>query len=316
MIIHHSVEEHGVARRSAFNLIELVVVLAIIGVLIGLLLPAVQNARAAAARVNCSNNLKQVALALHNYHDQHTHFPAHPRKGKLGREPDSLLSWMALILPQIDQTALWSTAENACRIDRFSFHNPPHVGNSTVVREYVCPSDGRLFSTLTTPGGENIALTSFIGVAGSTEGATVVVVGSVTLKRPVPGILGQFPGTRLVDVRDGTSQTLMVGERPPPNSLQAGRWYVREGRGRFPGPDAITLLPAPLFLGDECDTRQVAFGPGRLDNQCDRYHLWSLHPGGANFAFADGSVRFLAYSANAVMSALATREGGEHVSAP
>jgi prepilin-type processing-associated H-X9-DG protein len=111
----------------------------------------------------------------------------------------------------------------------------------------------------------------------------------------------------------------MAGERPPPDSLQAGWWYsgsVGDGIG-FRGPNNGFVFGAgSLLMGDPCTPLDKTFGPGRLDNPCDRYHLWSLHPGGANFLFADGSVHFLSFAAEPIMVALASRAGGEVVTLP
>ena len=108
----------------------------------------------------------------------------------------------------------------------------------------------------------------------------------------------------------------MVCERPPPNSYQAGQWYqaamILE---RFGGPDGTMNNSNPVVLGDPCGSGG-GFGPGRLANPCDRLHFWSLHRGGANFVFADGSVRFLPHSANNILSALITRAGGETFELP
>jgi prepilin-type processing-associated H-X9-DG protein len=110
----------------------------------------------------------------------------------------------------------------------------------------------------------------------------------------------------------------MVGERPPPNSFQAGRWYTRHYiPAPFAGPDGIMTIPPAGFVDDlECSVAGRGFGPGRPDNPCDRFQLWSFHPGGANMLFADGSVRYLSYAAAPVMPALATRSGGEVVDVP
>jgi prepilin-type processing-associated H-X9-DG protein len=111
----------------------------------------------------------------------------------------------------------------------------------------------------------------------------------------------------------------MVGERPPPDSLQAGQWYSRQwALEKFGGPD-ITMVTGQglLFVDDrECINAESIFGPGRTDNPCDRLHYWSLHPGGANFLFADGASRYLPYSAKNLMMALASRNGGEIVEIP
>jgi prepilin-type processing-associated H-X9-DG protein/prepilin-type N-terminal cleavage/methylation domain-containing protein len=299
--------------RPAFTLVEALVVIAIIGILVGLILPAVLQARNAAARASCLNNLKQIGLALHHYHDVHGQLPPLPvRKGNQA-DPNAILGWMALILPQIEQDPLYRTSVEACAIDREPRHDPPHVGFSTVIRGYVCPSDSRLLEPLTDDLGRRAGHTSYVGIGG------IIRPGA---KRGMQGALGGGPGCRLTDIRDGTSTTLMAGERPPPDSLQAGWWYPifqMSARG-FQGPNNTLILgntALSVFPWDDgCILRGVTFGPGRLDNPCDRYHLWSLHAGGANFLFADGSARYLPYSAEPLMFALGSRDGGEVVDVP
>ncbi len=131
--------------------------------------------------------------------------------------------------------------------------------------------------------------------------------------------MGGYPGVRIVDITDGSSQTLIVAERPPPDTLQAGKWYTWVAvfgvwANRY-GPDENLVAEGGIVPGDNC-AGPFRFGPGRTDNNCDRYHFWSLHPGGGNFAFADGSVHFLRYSAADILPALATRAGGEVVGVP
>ncbi len=285
--------------RTAFTLIELLVVIGVSGILVSLLSCAVQQVRAAADRAACQNNLKQIALALHSFHDAHGGLPPRPDTGLLE------LSWMGFILPYVEQDALWVATEQAFRVDRRAFHVPPHVGYRTVVKVYVCPADGRLLVPLTDNFGVTAAYTSYVGIAGATTR---------------DGVLGRFPGVRFAEVTDGTSQTVMVGERPPPNSLLAGRWYTPSqdsSWGMYRGPEgSMLVLTLPWLTDPQCGGFVYSFSYGRLDNDCDRYHLWSLHPGGANFAFVDGSVRFLDYSATAVLPALATRAGGEVVELP
>jgi prepilin-type processing-associated H-X9-DG protein len=113
----------------------------------------------------------------------------------------------------------------------------------------------------------------------------------------------------------------MVGERPPPDSLQAGWWYPEYWR--YPeglrGPNNTLIFGTVHLYPDdptECVAGKRTFGPGRSDNPCDRYHLWSFHPGGANFLFADASARFLPYAAEPLMMALGSRNGGEVVELP
>ncbi len=292
------------AVRGGFNLVELLVVVGLVGLLLGLLLPAVQQVREAAARVHCHNNLKQIGLALHHSHDTHGRLPPLPSRGQA--DPQFLLSWMALILPQMGEGPLWAATEQAVRArPRWPFDNPPHVGLATVVKPYACPNDGRLLAPLRDQDGLTAAFTSYLGVNGAAGKG---------------GVIGALPGIRLGEITDGTSLTLMVGERPPPDTLQAGWWYSRirlPGAvwGLLYGPEGSMPVETAGLPDDPCSGPFV-FGPGRLDNPCDRYHFWGLHPGGANFLFADGGVRYLPYSARPLMASLATRSGGEVVSLP
>jgi prepilin-type processing-associated H-X9-DG protein/prepilin-type N-terminal cleavage/methylation domain-containing protein len=300
------------ARRRAFSLVEVLVVIGLIGVLVGLLLPAVQQAREAANRVACLNKLKQIGLALHHFHDAHGRLPPLPVTSSTDRDPNTLLGWMVLILPQLGQEALYRSSAAACRIDPDPLHNPPHVGLATVVRDYVCPDDGRLRAPLTDRFGVRAAFTSYIGIGGALPpGAT----------QGFSGMLDDSPGIPLTAVTDGTSNTLMVGERPPPDSLAAGWWYPalwRYSQG-LRGPNNVLIFGAPAVYQDdpnECVAGKRTFSPGQTGSPCDRYHFWSLHPGGANFLFADGSGRFLAYAAEPLMIPLGTRNGGEVVALP
>jgi prepilin-type N-terminal cleavage/methylation domain-containing protein/prepilin-type processing-associated H-X9-DG protein len=298
-------------ERRAFSLVEVMVTIGVIGVLVSLLLPAVQFARHAAARASCQNNLRQVGLALTNYHAAMGRLPPSPARAPVKHDENVLLGWMALILPHLDQDALYRTSVLACRENDNPTSNPPHVGFATVIPTLVCPADGRL-APMTDRFNFTAAFTTYLGVGGTMEPG---------VSQTSAGIFGNGPGPRLSDVTDGTSQTIMVGERPGPDSLQAGWWYpsfvgVGDGLG---GPNNWMPFGAwILWLQDrECaQARRGFFGPGRLSNPCDRYHFWSLHRGGGNWLFADGSVRFLGYSADPVMPALATLAGGESVTLP
>jgi prepilin-type processing-associated H-X9-DG protein len=292
--------------RCGLSLIEVLVVLGLMGLLISLLLPAVQSVRNAAAKVSCANNMKQVGLALHSYHDSHGRFP--PPRGDLELEdPFATLSWIGFLLPELDQVPLWRTTERAWQIDPIPFHNPPHEGFSTVVSTFVCAADSRLRSPLTDPYGVTAAYGSYIGISGT---------GSIQLD----GVIGRAPGIRLAEITDGTSSTVVVGERPPPDDLNAGRWYsgsygFQPGPAR--GPDEQMPVVGSLPLDNPmCSETPIVFSYGRTSNPCDRYHLWSLHQGGGNFTLADGSVRFLRYESSELLPQLASRSGGEVVTLP
>jgi prepilin-type processing-associated H-X9-DG protein len=285
-------------------------VIGVIGLLIGLLLPAIQRAREAASRASCLSNMRQIGLALQNHHNDHGRFPPRPMKFRTGADANAYLGWMALILPYLEQDSLFTTSEHACRADPDPLHNPPHVGLATVIRLYCCPSDGRLLTPLTDRLGVRAAFTSYIGIAGTAPPGAAI---------GHSGVLGGMPGCRIADITDGTSNTIMVGERPPPDSLQAGWWYPGHHWDAVRGPNNGLVLgerqPQPSG-GDGCISLKATFGPGRTDNPCDRFHLWSLHMGGANFLFADGSARYFSYSAEPLMFALGSRDGGEKVEIP
>ena len=303
-------------RRCGFTLIEMLTVISIIGVLVGLLLPAVQSVRGAAARASCQNSMKQIGLALHNYESAHGRLPPGP-SAKIGPEnPEWVLSWMALTLPYVEQNALWRQSAAACRETPVIRRNPPHVGYATPVKSFVCAADARLMEPGTPPSGRRKAFTSYLGLAGSFVGPAAIVTDGGRSIRAAPGVFGERPGNRIADITDGASQTVAAGERPPPATFEAGGWYGPAETGT--GPDQDIRYGQPWMYGNGlgCQGGGSHFGPGRLDNPCDRNHLWSLHRGGGNFLFADGSVRFLSYSADSILPALATRAGGEVVEVP
>jgi prepilin-type processing-associated H-X9-DG protein len=290
-----------VTTRGAFSVLELVVVIAVLGVVIGLILPAVQSSRATAARVSCLNNMKQLGLALHGFHDQHSAFPPllDATGPATGASRFQYITWRGFILAQIEEEALFASMMNACATDPNAWQDPPHLANGRVVRLYVCPSDARLLTPITGlpgwPDGLRLAYSSYTGVRGG--------AGKV-------GVLGNPLPCRIADITDGASNTLMVGERPPPDTFETGNWYVR-----FQSIDDalyVDQLPSPT---DRCEG-PYHFGPGRTDNRCDQFHFWSLHPGGSNFVMADGSARFFRYSAVQIMPALGSRAGGELVELP
>jgi prepilin-type processing-associated H-X9-DG protein len=272
----------------------------------GLLLSAVQKARAAAARVDCQNRVKQLALALHNHHDcRHALPPGHRSLASPDRMPYS--GWPSSVLPYVEQSTLLAQAVAAYRANPDPF-KPQHPGLSTVVPAFLCPADSRGSTAQVSQRTRNLAaFTSYLGVAGLDAAATR------------NGILYQDSATRFADVTDGTSNTLLLGERPPSADFQFGWWYAGVGQ-QFTGSADMALGARepnllPVVTGSTCGPGRYSFRPASgFGDPCGMFHFWSPHPGGANFAFADGSVRLLGYSANPILPALASRAGGEPTS--
>lgn len=300
-------------RRAAFTLIEVLVVLAIIGILIGLLVPAVQNTRNAVARVECSNNLKQIGLASHQFHDAYKAFPPGTRfQG--GQDSFPRMTWLAQLLPYLEQDNLWKLT-----LDAYAKQRPGPPGYSpgvahdvpfaTVVTTFSCPGDGRaLTPTTILPKGNGVvlqmAMTNYLGNQGT----------NWTTK---DGVLYTDSRVRLLDIRDGSSSTFLAGERPPFDGSVQGGWYTGFDDDA-PGTTYVTLGAEELNfrIAPPCPSGPYWFVHGRINDPCDAFHFWSLHAGGANFVFCDGSVRFVFYSAAPILRELATRNGGEVVQGP
>jgi prepilin-type N-terminal cleavage/methylation domain-containing protein/prepilin-type processing-associated H-X9-DG protein len=288
--------------REGFTLIELLVVIAIIAILIALLVPAVQKVRESAARTQCQNNLKQVALALHGHHDRYNRFP--------GGYGGMKVSWTYKILPYIEQDNVYNLTSD------------PAI-SANVIPPFICPTDPHNLggsATLGSPSLITATFTSYLGSAGRSfdDPATL---GQDT------GLLGLFPshpGVRMTDIIDGSSNTLLLGERPttgPPVFL--GLWIAPFSTSPPPNNPLIpdydnimwTINTSDIWLTG-CSSFPKIFSPGKPQGDvCNGYHYWSMHPGGANFALADGSVRFISYAAGPIiLGELATRSGGEVIS--
>jgi len=305
-------------KRKGFTLIELLVVIAIIAILIGLLLPAVQKVREAAARMKCQNNLKQLGLGVHSYHDTYSRFiPA--------GSTVTWLSWHVGILPYIEQTALFNkvsqTAGNYITIGKYDIP----VNNR--VATFLCPSQTeaeKMILAPTPPHNVNLPevinnqppyTTHYYGVGGP-AGVNPITAGNYIyeINDPTHGRMGKqgmFQRTdtvKLENITDGTSNTLMVGEMS---------WS--------PGPIAPSNIAGTRFRGwargcDDPTITQVCGGIKTISNAINAYSntlfnempFGSQHTGGTNFAMGDASVRFLNASINInAYRAAASYNGGE-----
>ncbi|QDS88967.1 hypothetical protein EC9_31630 [Rosistilla ulvae] len=289
-------------KRQAFTLVELLVVIAIIGILVGLLLPAVQAAREAARRMQCSNNLKQIGLALHNYHDTHLKFPF----GRIGATTVEQQCALTMLLPYVEQGSLY---------DQFDFSLPlmgksgstitPNVNTdliTTRLEAFLCPSnpqdEGR-YVTSQLPGRDHAWGTHYSPVAHSGKDGTSgrsTSLGVVDSNRD--GMFYFNSKTKFRDVTDGTSNTLAfsesVGDAPGSNDLYA--WAMFSGGMGVKGGVNVNFTDLDSFyVANDNFT-----GPS------------SYHPGGCQVLLADGSVRFLTENIPlSILQDLATRGGGE-----
>ena len=304
--------------RRAFTLIELLVVIAIIAILVALLLPAVQQAREAARRTQCKNNLKQIGLALHNYHDTYNVFPM----GNVVRvDPSGDLygdgwSYHARILPYIEQTNLYSQVSDVIGTDAGTQTSAKQVlaGRTTRIGIFQCPSHP---SGTGSTAKNNYQLSTYNAVCGTTSFNNDQMDQLTDIGYRANGIFFLNSRVRIGDITDGTSNTLMVAEVPDdlrgaPNSMPGSdrRYNFTAGGDGNPPTDATESM-----IGMETDdpinanTRNAA---GQFNG--DGEYAGSYHTGGAQFCLADGSVRFI--SENISMTTyrrLATRDGGEVV---
>ncbi len=219
-----------------------------------------------------------------------------------GKDAMPKSSWLTQILPYIEQQSLWNSAVAAYKVAPSPTKNPPHTALATPVASFQCPADGRVASVQFAPKDKiDVALTSYLGVSGRDYST-------------LDGVLFRDSQVRLLDISDGTSNTLLAGERPPSTDFQFGWWYAGVGQ-KFTGSADMLMgveeQNLQLVTVGSCAPGTYKFAPGSFSNQCDMFHFWSPHTGGANFVFADGSVRFLSYAAAPVLPALASRSGGE-----
>jgi prepilin-type processing-associated H-X9-DG protein len=240
------------------------------------------------------------------------------------------VSWMTRILPFVEQPALYARMKKDSAAQQNPWEPTPHFGLYQVLSIYKCPSDDREYLSQDTADGITVAFTAYLGVNGRNL-------------RTLDGVLYWDSQVKFLDVTDGTSNTLMVGERPPSKDLVFGWWYAGSGQedtgfARNTGSTDVNLGIAELNLetnsyqAQSCPTTGPFYygqvyqaaaqygtfrGPGTVGNPCDQFHCWSLHGNGSNFLLVDGSVRLISYDTSpTIVSALATRAGGETVGVP
>ncbi len=320
-------------RRRGFTLIELLVVISIIEVLIALLLPAVQAAREAARRSQCVNNLKQMGLALNNYHDTLGAFPPGYITGSkfIDAETDTSpgWSWASMILPQLEQGSLYNAMNTSLPIQV--------AANTTAtranIRGYICPSDQPLVPTFAvTDGlGNTMATVAPSSYAASTGSDAADVALGLNNDGTGNGLFARNSSVKMAAITDGTSQTIMIEERAW--AMAEGTWtgaipggmILRGPMNPCPGSATATYLAPCLVLAHCHMINTNADADSGLDDAS------SFHPGGANMLFVDGSVHFLRTVPNdagvtaggatiytptsLIFQALGTRSGGEVVSA-
>ena len=335
--------------RKGFTLIELLVVIAIIAILIGLLLPAVQKVREASARATCTNNLKQIGLALHSFHGNYNKFP-------VGQMNDDNVNWgwMPMLLPYVEQDALYNALVNTASPDRMWV--PPNMGDGSngplasppggtnidnihnanaangrcdtnqtitingvacvnmVIKSFICPSD----ILPNQKNGNQYAKSNYVGNMGNTStwGATTYGNGSP----------GGFTGAKqngvflaamsndntwcssIQNITDGTSNTIAVGEATTSTNVNIGNI----GTAQFPIWAGTNGGNYQTGLGTVVSTLRVVDGLNYPLGGVADASFASKHTGGGNFAFADGSVKFLNANISATTySALGSRNGGE-----
>jgi len=315
-------------KRRGFTLIELLVVIAIIAILIALLLPSVQQARAAARRTQCRNNLKQIGIALHNYHDVYSCWPAgHLETGKNGPAYRHQIGWLTYLLPYIEQrniydlvdfNAIGPSDENPNPNGSASENPAFYAAGGSDVATFICPSDptGRVDTTW--------APTNYMG----SQGPECECRG-----KDCSGLFGHDTWAKLKDVTDGTSNTIAAGETLKGDlnvdTLDDNYFYRPSGGdasdidtcqgGDLNRSDRATIWfgghPQHNMLSTDRPPNDYRFDCLAPNNACSNFAARSAHTGGAFFVMCDGSVHFISDNiAITSIQAYGSRAGGEVVS--
>jgi prepilin-type N-terminal cleavage/methylation domain-containing protein/prepilin-type processing-associated H-X9-DG protein len=345
--------------HRGFTLIELLVVIAIIAILIGLLLPAVQKVREAAARIQCANNMRQIALAVIQYEEVYGGFPYLKYAANQGFTTATLgggQGWTTVILPFLEQNNVYSI--DPMWASGYAQQPPNYYANSgdpaspwrlqtaTIVPTFICPADpgGR---TLTGDVAHNVGTGGFSNSAPIDYAAVTGAAGNLNNQDPdaedthgiiiriwdIQNVSAMISPVRMTSITDGTSNTALIAEHPPNGTFPAsgkgrawayGSWQIGfigidlsgtftgssgvEWAGQTPGGNTgYSTLPCT-----QPNPPTVLFGPASMTDPCVSGNANSFHTGGANFAFADGSVHLISYSVSpGTLISLATRDLGD-----
>jgi prepilin-type N-terminal cleavage/methylation domain-containing protein len=294
-------------QQQGFTLVELLVVIAIIGVLVALLLPAVQAAREAARRSSCSNNLHQHGIALHNYHDIHLTYPmGWSNRGQ---------GWTACILPFIEQAPLYDTLQWAEANNWDTDNTPNERACGTLIKTYRCPS-AAIPEHVNNQGIPERVPATYRGVASSTADSDdpgTSVIGRHLELSDLEGIFFCDSRIGFKDILDGTSNTFMVGECYWDTFSQDGNqmdfWYIGSPQVD-PWPNATEFSEFVGSTGVPYNARKIASTSGYVKE----LSFASFHPGGAMFCLGDASVRFVSYTIDyPTYQALGSRNKGEPI---
>lgn len=312
---------HLRSRRFGFTLIELLVVIAIIAILIGLLLPAVQKVREAAARAQCANNFKQMALAVHGYHDQYGLFPPGGITEGFCCSTQSRTTWTIEILPFIEQQSIYQMYNNNVTNENAA-NAPVRVLR---IKTYECPSDaseGGMGVTNRPASGPGSSLQYMYGSYRAVSGRANITAPlgwmdnaeGLALPRHYMGVLHTvWPARglnqeRMASIVDGTSNTLLLGEYHTRTNARRRTFWAYT----YTSYNQSSVHPAShTYLNDFTRCEQISASLG-LDNRPCRRAFGSFHSGGSNWAMADGSVRFIPQSVDMnLLANMATINGGE-----
>lgn len=307
-----------IRSRGAFTLVELLVVIAIIGILVALLLPAIQAAREAARRTQCSNNLKQIGLALQNYHDTYQKFPMANVVRNLSGTPlyGDGWTWHARILPQLEQSTLYDQVFHVMGTDSGTYTSAEQslAGRDTVLTVFQCPTHPR--GPINAGAGKHgYQISTYNGVCGTTTFNDDQLDQVTDVGYRGNGIFYMNSEVRMADVIDGTTNTFIVAEvqddfKDGTDLPGSDRKYCFAENSDGNPPTDITEYLVGMESNDpiNANTRDAS---GYTNNG---EYAGSYHPGGAQFLLVDGSTRFVSDSIDmTTYMALGTRDGGETV---